>query len=96
MQRFGITAAIYLDNGLITKAARMFSLISFKANGERIEVANDKAEFYALVYNGVIVEYYTSIEALRLGAYSIQSAIKAQELLTNSEANTVWNASLAA
>ena len=44
----------------------MYTMISFKANGERIESVNERPAFYGLVYDGVvIVEYFGTIEALK-------------------------------
>lgn len=43
----------------------MFSLLSFKENGDKLEHAGQTPAFYALTFNGEIVEYYGTIEALR-------------------------------
>jgi hypothetical protein len=59
----------------------MYSLISFKANGERIESVNEVSAFYALVRNGMLVEYFTTLEALHIAVESLK-AIEATELDT--------------
>jgi len=67
----------------------MFSIISFQANGERVEHLGQKASFFGLCYMGSIVEYYTSIEALKLGLASMKSVV-------DSSVQTVWDIKLAA
>ena len=43
----------------------MYKLISFDRTGEVLEHAGQVASFYALIYNGHILEYFTSIQALK-------------------------------
>lgn len=53
----------------------MFKLISFQANGERVKHAGERPAFYGLVWNGTLVEHFTSVAALRLAVERIQLCI---------------------
>jgi hypothetical protein len=44
--------------------ARMYKVIEYKANGEQIDSITEVAAFYGLSVDGVLVEYYTTFEAL--------------------------------
>jgi hypothetical protein len=59
----------------------MYSLISFQANGERIEAVNQVPAFYGLVRNGKVLDLFTSLEALHL-AKSALEAIECAEAST--------------
>ena len=42
----------------------MFSLVSFKANGEPIEHAGEIPAFFGLLLDGKVIEYFGSLSAL--------------------------------
>jgi len=48
-------------------------MISFKENGERIESVNEIPAFYGLVLDEVIVEYFGTIEALKLAVTRLEA-----------------------
>lgn len=47
-------------------------LISFQANGEVVEHLGQRVAFYGLEVSGNIVEYFTSIQAVRYAAESFE------------------------
>jgi len=51
----------------------MFKLISFQANGARCQAVNDKPAFFALTFNGYLVDYFGTIAAARLASERLQS-----------------------
>lgn len=66
----------------------MFHMISFQANGERIEHAGQKPAFFALTCNGIIIEYYTTLEAFHLGLDSCKRAVEAWQAEAKATENT--------
>jgi hypothetical protein len=68
----------------VTKGECMFGMISLQASGERIEHVGQKPAFFALTYNGIVVEYFTSVEALKFAVASLE--VRINELV-----ETAWD-----
>ena len=58
----------------------MLGLISFKKNGERLGNAREVPAFYALTYNGHIIGYYTTLEALRAACDDVSAVIREEAI----------------
>jgi hypothetical protein len=54
-------------------------MISFQANGEQIEHVGQKVAFYALILDTTVIDYFTSLEALKLGMERYQATLTASE-----------------
>ena len=52
----------------------MFSIISFQENGERIEHVGQKPAFYAVLVNGTIVDYFSTLDAVHYALERMQFA----------------------
>ncbi len=53
----------------------MFTIISFKEDGAIIEIANQDPAFYGLYYNGALVDYYTTMSALKDSVSDIERGL---------------------
>lgn len=53
----------------------MFRLISFQASGERVTHAGQRAAFFGLTFDGMLVEYFTSVQAATLAKERCQAWI---------------------
>jgi hypothetical protein len=62
----------------VNREFKMFTIQGYQANGERIESANQRPAFYALLRNGRIIEYFNSVQAARFAVDSIQSIERAE------------------
>jgi hypothetical protein len=51
-----------------------YTLQSFQANGERLEHLGQKAAFFALLVNGIVFDYFGTLEALQLAKASLERA----------------------
>jgi hypothetical protein len=54
----------------------MYSMISFKADGSRVESVNEVASFFGLVLDGVvIIDYFGTVEALRVAVDRLNAQV---------------------
>lgn len=56
----------------------MFKVISFQANGERVEHLGQRVAFFGLVRDGRIVDYFGTLAALKLAVASIETIERAE------------------
>lgn len=64
----------------------MFTLISFKEDGQPIEHVGQEPAFYGLVYQDTIIEYYLSLNALREALLDMEEILVAQEVTSETKA----------
>jgi hypothetical protein len=49
----------------------MLKLISFRADGSRVQVANEEPAFYGLAIQGKVIDYFGTLEAVAIAAAKI-------------------------